>query len=415
MYGANESAIKYNGNCRYIRITDIDEFGNLIDNKIMSAQHEDDKYKVELNDLLIARSGATVGKSYLHQDESINAIFAGYLIKFKIDAQKVNPKYIFYYTKLDIYKQWTDAIQRSAGQPNINAEEYKSLDIPLLSNNEQIKIIEIMDNAYKEKAEKEEKVKKLLNGIDNYLLNRLGINFPKVADKEINKSSFSDLIGERIDPYYHKEKFERYEEALKDSPYVVKPIHSIIKELASGSTPCHKNNRSDEIPFIRLTNFKNLNVSMENVINISIDDHKGMLKRSQLKKGDVLFGIAGSIGKIAIYTHEQEANINQAIALLRFDESINNLYITYILDSVLVKFQTDRLQRPVAQPNLNTEELKSILIPLPPNNQKDGFIQDEIAEYINSLRKEAKLLQNEAMDVVEKTKKEVEQIILKGI
>ena len=137
-----------------------------------------------------------------------------------------------------------------------------------------------------------------------------------------------------------------------------------------------------------------------------------MLKRSQLKQGDVLFGIAGSIGKVAIYNYTIEANINQAIALLRFKKGINNLYIAYLLNSKIVTFQTDRLKRPVAQPNLNTEELKSILIPIPSNNSKDGFIQDEMAEHITDIRFQAKRLQTEAKEVVESAKKEVENIIL---
>ena len=116
---------------RYIRITDINDFGELDDSLGATAENCSDEYFLYENDLLFARSGATVGKTYLHKHLSYPAFFAGYMIRVRLDESTLLPDYLFAYTQTSFYKNWVDAIQRAAAQPNINAEEYASLPIPL--------------------------------------------------------------------------------------------------------------------------------------------------------------------------------------------------------------------------------------------------------------------------------------------
>ena len=143
-YGANEIGIERNSNSepRYIRITDINEFGELENELGKTASLIEDRFILEPNDLLLARSGNTVGKSYLHKKLDYDCFFAGYMIRFKIDTKLVLPQYIFAYTQTEFYKKWIKAIQRSTGQPNINAEEYRNLEIPLPPFTIQEKVVE---------------------------------------------------------------------------------------------------------------------------------------------------------------------------------------------------------------------------------------------------------------------------------
>lgn len=139
-YGANESAIDYSSpnDTRYIRITDIDDLGNLKQEDWKTAYNIENKYLLNKNDLLFARSGS-VGRCYIHQSDHYRSIFAGYLIRFVINEFIANPYYIFYYCHSLVYKIWVSAIQRSAVQSNINSEEYKLLPIvlpPLEKQNE---------------------------------------------------------------------------------------------------------------------------------------------------------------------------------------------------------------------------------------------------------------------------------------
>ncbi len=145
-YGANEAGVERTDyySMRYIRITDINSYGNLIDKIGVTATHIDNKYILEQNDLLIARSGNTVGKAYLHKIGSVQypCLYAGYMIRFFLDEKVVVPEYIFYYLHSRPYKIWVNAIQRKTGQPNINAQEYKSLQIPIPPLQQQTKIAE---------------------------------------------------------------------------------------------------------------------------------------------------------------------------------------------------------------------------------------------------------------------------------
>lgn len=129
-YGSGASAVPFNTSVRYIRITDINEYGELKDEKV-SPNIFDEKYLLAEGDILFARSGATVGKTYLHKKNENPCIYAGYLIRLRPNEMIVLPYYVYYYTKSNYYKSFICANQRVVAQPNINAKQYGNLDIPL--------------------------------------------------------------------------------------------------------------------------------------------------------------------------------------------------------------------------------------------------------------------------------------------
>lgn len=145
MYGANESAESDETLFpRYIRITDIDEEGQLRPDTFKSlSPGKAAPYLLEKGDVLFARSGATAGKTYLF-DEDIKACFAGYLIKASL-GQKILPKYLCYFTKSGVYDNWKRIIFIQATIPNIGAEKYSNLLIPLPTIEEQKRIIGFLD------------------------------------------------------------------------------------------------------------------------------------------------------------------------------------------------------------------------------------------------------------------------------
>lgn len=142
-YGANETAQipKSESDIRYIRITDIDELGLLKENDWKTVSKIDKQYFLNFNDILFARSGS-VGKCYIHKNINIKSIFAGYLIRFVLNEEKINPDYLFFYCNSSIYRYWISAIERPAVQSNINSEEYKSLRIPLPPKEKQNEIVQ---------------------------------------------------------------------------------------------------------------------------------------------------------------------------------------------------------------------------------------------------------------------------------
>lgn len=147
-YGASESGemTQLPDYCRYIRITDITLDGKLKDEGQKYLPKEiADEYPVEKGDLLFARSGATVGKSYLF-NEDFKACFAGYLIKARLNNNYSIPAYVSYYTKSTQYDEWKNRIFIQATIQNIGADKYARLSIPLPPLSEQHSIVSFLDS-----------------------------------------------------------------------------------------------------------------------------------------------------------------------------------------------------------------------------------------------------------------------------
>ncbi len=147
-YGASESGdpTEQPGDWRYIRITDITLDGKL-KNEGQKYLPKDiaELYPLEKGDLLFARSGATVGKSYLF-NESINACFAGYLIKARINKDIALPEYVSHFTKSAQYDEWKNRIFIQATIQNIGADKYSRLYVPLPPMSEQHAIVSYLDD-----------------------------------------------------------------------------------------------------------------------------------------------------------------------------------------------------------------------------------------------------------------------------
>ena len=133
-YGSGASAIGYDGEVRYIRITDIEDNGSLKDEKVSPSEFNS-KYLLNDGDILFARSGATVGKTYMHKTLYGKSIYAGYLIRLIPNKKLVLPEYVLGYTKTACYKSFVAMAQKAVAQPNINAEQYGNLliGVPPLS------------------------------------------------------------------------------------------------------------------------------------------------------------------------------------------------------------------------------------------------------------------------------------------
>lgn len=132
-YGINAPAVAYSDNLpTYLRITDISEDGYFISNNKSSVNHPNShNYFLEEGDLVFARTGASVGKSYLYRLSDGNLVFAGFLIRASLDTTKLIPEYLANWVRTQQYWDWVKFISMRSGQPGINSKEYSQLLIPL--------------------------------------------------------------------------------------------------------------------------------------------------------------------------------------------------------------------------------------------------------------------------------------------
>lgn len=160
-YGSGASAINFNGKIRYIRITDISKDGELNDD-MKSPSICDNKYLLNDGDILFARSGATVGKTFCFNKKRYGeAIYAGYLIRMIPDKKRVLPIYVFYYTKTDYYISFISKAQKAVAQPNINAQEYGDLKICVPPIELQQRFVDFVKQTDKSKLEIQKSLDKL--------------------------------------------------------------------------------------------------------------------------------------------------------------------------------------------------------------------------------------------------------------
>ena len=146
-YGANISAELDDIDLpRYIRITDIDSDGNLKDETFRSLEyHHALSYFLKEGDILFARSGATVGKTFIYKKSWGKCAFAGYLIKASIKENNYKSRYIYYYSKTHGYQKWIESVTIQATIQNVSAEKYASLWLPIPSPKEQQSIANFLD------------------------------------------------------------------------------------------------------------------------------------------------------------------------------------------------------------------------------------------------------------------------------
>lgn len=139
-YGMNAAAKSFDGNNKYIRITDIDEVSSqyLYDDVVSPDGELEDRYLVKENDILLARTGASTGKSYLYRNSDGKLYFAGFLIRANI--YKHNSYFVFSQLHTLRYKKWISVMSARSGQPGINSQEYASFPVYTTSLQEEDKI-----------------------------------------------------------------------------------------------------------------------------------------------------------------------------------------------------------------------------------------------------------------------------------
>ena len=133
LYGANQAGAAENPAWpRYIRITDIGADGKLREDTVQSLAPElAAPYLLEDGDILLARSGATVGKAFRYRAEWGRACFAGYLLRLRPDRRKVLPDYLIYYTQSHAFRQEVARQTMQATIANVSAERFSNFAIAL--------------------------------------------------------------------------------------------------------------------------------------------------------------------------------------------------------------------------------------------------------------------------------------------
>ena len=192
-YGMNAPAKVFDGVNKYIRITDIDEASSTYnDSDIVSPDGTlTDTYLVNERDILLARTGASTGKSYLYKKTDGKLYFAGFLIRANVPEH--NPYFVFSQLHTHRYWKWVSIMSARSGQPGINSQEYSSFPIYTTSIQEERKIsklLSLLEERIATQSKLIEKLESLIKGIAQKIVRN---NMPNVRLTECLECKSSTL------------------------------------------------------------------------------------------------------------------------------------------------------------------------------------------------------------------------------
>lgn len=190
-YGIAASAVDYSDELyTYLRITDIKDDGTIDFGGLKSVNDEKAaNYLLQPNDIVFARTGASTGRNYFYDGSDGQFVYAGFLIKFSIDPDKVNPKYVKYYCLSQEYKGWIASYNTGSTRGNINAKTLAQMPLVLPERMQQDKMVDIL-SSIERKIKENEKINKNLEQQAQAVYNKM---FSEVNSEPVELSSIIDV------------------------------------------------------------------------------------------------------------------------------------------------------------------------------------------------------------------------------
>ncbi|MGU3628720.1 restriction endonuclease subunit S [Comamonas sp. C24C] len=207
MYGLNAAATKYDGKNKYLRITDIDDEYRTFFHRNLTSPNTDlsaaQGYRLAQGDIVLARTGASVGKTYLYKEEDGRVFFAGFLIRARVYNGK-SAEFIFQNTLTNRYEQFVKVTSQRSGQPGINAQEYGSYTFfvpPLLSETSRVgRYLTALDDLALQHQRKHDKLVTLKQAMLKKMFPQKGATTPEIRFSGFTDDWKSELIGNVTQP-----------------------------------------------------------------------------------------------------------------------------------------------------------------------------------------------------------------------
>lgn len=368
-YGANAPALPYKtGDVRYIRITDIDDYGHLIsEDKASLDETIAQNYLLKDNDILFARTGDTVGKSLLYKSYMGRAAYAGYLIRFTLDEKLILPEYFDAIAKSDIFEAFKISMKRIGAKPNINSREYGIFRFPMPLN-----------------LDEQKGIAKLFTKVDEAIAS---VQNSIAAAEQLKKSLMQNLLTGKMKPdgtfrtpdeFYIDEKFGKVPmgwKVVKFGKRVVLLYGKSQKEVVSknGSIPIYGTGGVIEYATKALCNHKS-----------------------------VLVGRKGTIDK-PFFIDVPFWAVDTTFFVDTFNDG-NMKYLYYLL----LRMNLRSLNEATGVPSVTIRTINSQIIIIPPLNEQNIIVQE-----IEKVEKQITKSQNN-IATLERLKKSLMQNLLTG-
>jgi type I restriction enzyme S subunit len=409
-YGFTASA-QESGTHKLVRITDINSGSVNWDTVPFCNCDVEEKYLLKDNDILVARTGGTTGKSFLVFNPPNNSIFASYLIRLRLKAD-VDIEFINLF--LNSYVFWSQIIEMKSGSamPNVNAEKLKTLRLPKCDITTQKKIISVFKGLKKtvshELFDKIDAIEDLYHNND-----KLSLELTHQLDlvKQLRQAFLREAMQGKLVPQStedepatvllqkikaEKAKLNKKEKPLppikaEEIPFEIPEnwvwcrlgeVAEVLGGFAYNSTRYSKIETSNQV--IRLGNVKtNTLVLNANPIFID-DDYAKETTKVLLQEGDILITMTGTRGKrdylFTVCLKDEDFNkkrlfLNQRVGCFRFHYPLFIYFFNYVLkDDRLLENIFLSSTGAANQANIGIIELKEMPIPFPPLPEQQRIV-----------------------------------------
>ena len=335
-YGINAPAVPFDAALpTYIRITDITDDGRFRPAPQVSVNSADgQRFFLRPGDVVFARTGASVGKSYSYDPRDGQLVFAGFLIRVAPDPSRLQPAYIAYYVQTQRYWDWVSNNSVRSGQPGINSRQYRALRLPVPPVREQHAITSVLSDVdeligslealiAKKRAVKQAAMQALLTGrtrlpgfAGEWKTRRVGDLGTFNKGRGIKRT---DVRAIGVPCVRYGELYTRYEN------YVVKPVSKVTQDVADTALP--------------------------------------------IRRSDLMFAASGEtaddIGVCVAYVGSEPAYAGGDIIVLRASGQ-DAVYLAHLLNEPVVARQKARMAQGDAVVHIRPDHLAGIELVIPP-------------------------------------------------
>lgn len=388
-YGYNAPALS-SGTIKMVRISDIQN-GQVIWDSVPYCEIDDEEistYLLEPNDILFARTGGTVGKSYLVSTVPEKAIYAGYLIRTQY-SNSLCPKYLIFFMESALYWSQLRSGTIATAQPNCNGKTLSKMILPLPPLAEQKRIVA--------------RIEELLPYIDRYekawsKLEDFNKRFPDDMQKSVLQMAIQGkLVEQRPEEGTGEELYKQIMEkrsVLEKKKLIKKQLVDKIEDVPFDIPDSWKWIRIGSIEeinlgftyrpqyveegyyFLSVKDISRGKIDFSNAKKVSKETYDNAAYGSKPQKGDILFGRVGTMGVPQIIETDTPFCIFVSLGFFRDHLNIiNKRYVVYWMQSFLFDEQVSLNVKGSAQKNLNTGWLKNFYFPLPPLAEQKRIIQ----------------------------------------
>lgn len=350
-YGMNAAAKPFDGENKYIRITDIDEASSTYnDTDIVSPDATlTDNYVVNDRDILLARTGASTGKSYLYRKSDGKLYYAGFLIRANVTEH--NPYFVFSQLHTHRYWRWVSIMSARSGQPGINSQEYSSFPIFTAS------------------LQEENKISTLLSLLDE----RIATQNKIIEDLKKLKSAISKYLFARKD--------------LLETTICLSNIATLKNGYAFQSG---KYNALGKWKILTITNVSGERYINDEDYNCIINLPNDIQDHQVLKEGDILISLTGNVGRVSLCKNGNYL-LNQRVGLLQLAKNVNQEFLYQILSSQRFENSMIACGQGAAQMNIGKVDVENYVLPYSSNGNNILWVAKILHSYdeciINELRR----------------------------